>query len=295
MTIRRIVPARGPALSKAQRMHADDTLTHARPLRRLLVWMAALALMLGGCGTDDQRDTTLGWSAEKLYAEAQDEMRSGRYAAAIKMLERLEARYPFGRWAQQAQIDIAYAQFKDNERALALASTDRFLKQFPAHPALDYVYYLRGLINFNEQQGWLASLGGQDLSERDLRAARDSFDAFREVVTRFPDSRYAADAEARMKYLVNAMASGEVHIARYYFTRGAWVAAINRAQGAIAQYPQAPAIEEALYITMQAYERLGLEDMRKDTERVMRANFPRSALLSGGLREVERRWWQVWK
>jgi len=276
-------------------MHADDTLTHARPLRRLLVWMAALALMLGGCGTDDQRDPTLGWSAEKLYAEAQDEMRSGRYGAAIKMLERLEARYPFGRWAQQAQIDIAYAQFKDNERALALASTDRFLKQFPAHPALDYVYYLRGLINFNEQQGWLASLGGQDLSERDLRAARDSFDAFREVVTRFPDSRYAADAEARMKYLVNAMASGEVHIARYYFTRGAWVAAINRAQGAIAQYPQAPAIEEALYITMQAYERLGLEDMRKDTERVMRANFPRSALLSGGLREVERRWWQVWK
>jgi outer membrane protein assembly factor BamD len=276
-------------------MQADDTLPHARPLRRLLVWLAALTLMLGGCGTDDQRDPTLGWSAEKLYAEAQDEMRSGRYGAAIKMLERLEARYPFGRWAQQAQIDIAYAQFKDNERALALASTDRFLKQFPAHPALDYVYYLRGLINFNEQQGWLASLGGQDLSERDLRAARDSFDAFREVVTRFPDSRYAADAEARMKYLVNAMASGEVHIARYYFTRGAWVAAINRAQGAIAQYPQAPAIEEALYITMQAYERLGLEDMRKDTERVMRANFPRSALLSGGLREVERRWWQVWK
>ena len=295
MTIRRIAPACGPALSKAQRMQADDTLPHARPLRRLLVWLAALTLMLGGCGTDDQRDPTLGWSAEKLYAEAQDEMRSGRYGAAIKMLERLEARYPFGRWAQQAQIDIAYAQFKDNERALALASTDRFLKQFPAHPALDYVYYLRGLINFNEQQGWLASLGGQDLSERDLRAARESFDAFREVVTRFPDSRYAADAEARMKYLVNAMASGEVHIARYYFTRGAWVAAINRAQGAIAQYPQAPAIEEALYITMQAYERLGLEDMRKDTERVMRANFPRSALLSGGLREVERRWWQVWK
>lgn len=295
MTIGRIAPARRPALSKAQRMHADDTLTHARPLRRLLIWFAALTLLLGGCGTDDQRDPTLGWSAEKLYAEAQDEMRSGRYGAAIKMLERLEARYPFGRWAQQAQIDIAYAQFKDNERALALASTDRFLKQFPAHPALDYVYYLRGLINFNEQQGWLASLGGQDLSERDLRAARDSFDAFREVITRFPDSKYAADAEARMKYLVNAMASGEVHIARYYFTRGAWVAAINRAQGAIAQYPQAPAIEEALYIAMQAYERLGLEDMRKDTERVMRANFPRSAFLSGGLREVERRWWQVWR
>jgi outer membrane protein assembly factor BamD len=276
-------------------MQADDSFFHARLLRPLRVLLSALALMLAGCGTDDQRDPTLGWSAEKLYAEAQDEMRSGRYAAAIKMLERLEARYPFGRWAQQAQIDIAYAQFKDNERALALASTDRFLKQFPAHPALDYVYYLRGLINFNEQQGWLASLGGQDLSERDLRAARDSFDAFREVVTRFPESRYAADAEARMKYLVNAMASGEVHIARYYFSRGAWVAAINRAQGAIAQYPQAPAIEEALYIAMQAYERLGLEDMRKDTERVMKANFPRSQLLARGFRQEDRRWWQVWR
>jgi outer membrane protein assembly factor BamD len=276
-------------------MQADDTFFHARLLRPLRVLLSALALMLAGCGTDDQRDPTLGWSAEKLYAEAQDEMRSGRYAAAIKMLERLEARYPFGRWAQQAQIDIAYAQFKDNERALALASTDRFLKQFPAHPALDYVYYLRGLINFNEQQGWLASLGGQDLSERDLRAARDSFDAFREVVTRFPESKYAADAEARMKYLVNAMASGEVHIARYYFSRGAWVAAINRAQGAIAQYPQAPAIEEALYIAMQAYERLGLEDMRKDTERVMKANFPRSQLLARGFRQEDRRWWQVWR
>jgi outer membrane protein assembly factor BamD len=276
-------------------MQADDTFFHARLLRPLRVLLSALALMLAGCGTDDQRDPTLGWSAEKLYAEAQDEMRSGRYAAAIKMLERLEARYPFGRWAQQAQIDIAYAQFKDNERALALASTDRFLKQFPAHPSLDYVYYLRGLINFNEQQGWLASLGGQDLSERDLRAARDSFDAFREVVTRFPESKYAADAEARMKYLVNAMASGEVHIARYYFSRGAWVAAINRAQGAIAQYPQAPAIEEALYIAMQAYERLGLEDMRKDTERVMKANFPRSQLLARGFRQEDRRWWQVWR
>lgn len=263
-----------------------------------LIWLAcvgAILLALGACGTDDQRDPTIGWSAEKLYAEARDEMRSGRYAAAIKMLERLEARYPFGRWAQQAQIDIAYAHFKDNERALAMAATDRFLKQFPSHESLDYIYYLRGLINFNEQQGWLATLGRQDLSERDLRAARDSFDAFREVITRFPGSKYAADAESRMKYLVNAMASGEVHIARYYYTRGAYVAAINRAQGAIAEYPRAPAIEEALYIAMQAYERLGMQDHRADTERVLKANFPRSEFLARGFKTDDRRWWQVWR
>ena len=261
----------------------------------LLAWLGALCLALSACGTDDQRDPTLGWSAEKLYAEARDEMRSGRYAAAIKMLERLEARYPFGRWAQQARIDIAYAHFKDNDRALALSATDRFLKQFPSHDALDYVYYLRGLINFNEQQGWLATLGRQDLSERDLRAARDSFDAFREVVTRFPESKYAADAEARMKYLVNAMASGEVHIARYYYTRGAYVAAINRAQAAIAEYPRAPAIEEALFIAMQSYEQLGMQDHRNDTEKVLKANFPRSEFLARGFKTVDRRWWQVWR
>ena len=264
-------------------------------MRGLATGFAALALLVSGCTTTEKRDPTLGWSAEKLYADAKDEMSSGRYGAAIKVLERLEARYPFGRWAQQAQIDTAYAQYKDNDRALALATTDRFLKQFPAHASLDYIYYLRGLINFNEQQGWLASLGGQDLSERDLQAAREAFDAFREVVTRFPESKYAPDAEARMKYLVNSMAAGEVHIARYYFKRGAYVAAINRAQAAVRQYQQAPAIEEALYIMLMSYEKLGLTDLRGDTERVMRANFPRSDLLSRGYQSADRRWWQVWK
>jgi len=115
------------------------------------------------------------------------------------------------------------------------------------------------------------------------------------VVTRFPDSRYAADAEARMKYLVNSMAAGEVHIARYYFRRGAYVAAVNRAQIAIRQYPNAPAIEEALYIVMKSYEQLGLDDLRADAERVMKANFPRSSLLSQGVSQADRRWWQVWR
>ncbi len=255
----------------------------------------ALTLLLGACSTTDQRDPTLGWTPEKLYAEAKDEMKSGRWVAAIKLLEKLEARYPFGRWAQQAQLDIAYSQYKENDRAVALASTDRFLRQFPTHPSLDYVYFLRGLINFNEQQGWLASLGGQDLSERDLRAAREAFDAFREVVTRFPDSKYANDAEARMKYLVNSMAAGEVHIARYYFRNGAYIAAINRAQRTVRQYQQAPAIEEALYIMMASYDRLGLDELRADTERVMKSNFPRSELLSKGYLATERSWWQVWK
>jgi outer membrane protein assembly factor BamD len=260
-----------------------------------LVAIAAAVLAIAACGSSGDKGVSASETPEKLYADAKSEMASGRWGDAIKTLEKIEARYPFGRWAQQAQIDIAYSQYKDNDRALALASTDRFIKLYPNHPSLDYVYYLRGLINFNDQQGWIASLGGQDLSERDLRAARDAFDAFREVVTRFPESRYAPDSEARMKYLVNAMASGEVSIARYYYTRGAYVAAANRAQGAIRQYGQAPAIEQALYILMMSYDKLGLADLRADTERVMKQNFPDSVYLTRGLPGDDRRWWQVWR
>ena len=262
-------------------------------------WLGTIfaALSLWACGTPEAKDPTIGWTVEKLYADARDEMSAGRWNSAIKQFEKIESRYPFGRWAQQAQIDIAYSYYKENERPQALAATDRFLKLYPNHPALDYIYYLRGLVNFNEQQGLLASLGSQDLSERDLQAAREAFDALREVVVRFPESRYAPDAEARMKYLVNAMASGEIHIARYYFRRGAYVAAANRAQGAIRQYNQAPAVEEALFILMSSYEKLGLEDLRGDTERVLRRNFPASAYLTGGIDRYtnQRRWWELWK
>ena len=262
-------------------------------VRRLAATL--LAVIVAGCGSQQPADETFGWSPERLYAEAKDDMAGGRYDAAVKLFESLESRYPFGRWAQQAQIEIAYARYKAGDRALALASLERFMKNYPNHPALDYVYYLKGLINFNEQQGWLARLGGQDLSERDLEAARESFDAFREIVTRFPESRYADDAEARMKFLVNAMASGEVHIARYYYRRGAFVAAANRAQEAIRRYPQAPAIEEALYILMMSYDRLGLAEQRGDAERVLRMNFPQSEFFARGLAVDDRRWWQLWR
>ncbi len=260
-------------------------------------WLLPLicVALLGACGTTDGPDKTLGWTPEKLYAEARDEMASGNWAASTKLLEKLEARYPFGRWAQQAQIDLAYVHYKDSERALALAAVDRFMKLHPNHPQLDYVYYLKGLINFNDQQGFLANLGGQDLSERDLRAAREAFDAFKEVVTRWPDSPYAEDSTQRMRYLVNSMAAGEVHIARYYFRRGAYVAAINRSQAVLKQHQGTPAIEEALYIMLKSYEKLGLADLQSDTERVMKLNYPTSQLMARGFPEDNRSWWQLWK
>ncbi|MGD9943900.1 MAG: outer membrane protein assembly factor BamD [Burkholderiaceae bacterium] len=269
-------------------------------MKSIALWLRALAaaivvVSLAACSTGDGPDLTIGWTPERLYSEAKEEMATGNWEPAIKLLEKLESRYPFGRWAQQAQLDIAYAHFKDNERALALAAVDRFMKLHPNHESLDYAYYLKGLINFNEQQGLFARFGGQDLSERDLQAARESFDSFKELINRFPESKYAADAESRMAYLINSMAQGEVHVARYYFRRGAFIAAANRAQGVVRQYQRSPAVEEALYLMVRSYERLGLNDLRDDAERVLRSNFPDSQLLARGYPEDSRRWWQVWR
>ncbi|MCM5569116.1 outer membrane protein assembly factor BamD [Burkholderiaceae bacterium FT117] len=262
---------------------------------RLRAVLAAMVVALAACGTSNAPDPTLGWSPDRLYAEAKEEMASANYPRAVQILEKLESRYPFGRWAQQAQLEIAWAHYKDGERALALAAIDRFLRLHPEHPALDYALYLKGLINFNEQQGLIAWLGGQDLAERDLQAARESFDSFKQLVTRFPQSKYAADAEARMTYLVGSMARGEMLIARYYFQRGAYVAAANRAQEVVRKYQQAPAVEDALAILVLSYDKLELNDLRDDAKRVLDRNFPDSEALERVAASDDRRWWQVWR
>ena len=204
-------------------------------------------------------------------------MEGGQYDLAIKHYETLEARFPYGRYSQQGQLEIAYAYYKQNEQASAVAATDRFVKLHPNHPNVDYAYYLKGLVYFNEDLGLLGKVSRQDRTERDPKSARESFDAFKELVQRYPESRYAPDALARMKYLVNALASHEVHVARYYMKRGAYIAAANRAQYALKNYPQAPAQEEALLIMIQAYDVLGMPELRNDAERILRKNFPDSA------------------
>jgi len=263
---------------------------------RSLAVIAALflATLLGGCGLlPEVKDETVGWSANKLYAEAKDSMNEGGYEKAIKYFEKLESRYPYGRFAQQAQIDIAYAYWKSNEIPSSVAACDRFIKLHPNHPNVDYVYYLKGLVNFNEDLGLLGNISQQDMTERDPKGARESFDAFRELVTRFPESKYTPDATLRMKYLVNALASLEVHVARYYMKRNAYVAAINRAQFALKTYPEAPATEEALFIMVKAYDLMGMNDLRDDSERVMRKNYPNSVYYTRGL-EREVPWWKLW-
>jgi len=260
----------------------------------LAILVLAAAALAGGCSMlGTAPDETAGWSAQRLYGEAKDAMASRNYATAIKYLEKLEARYPYGRFAQQAQLEVAYAYWKENERASAIAAADRFIKLYPDHPNVDYAYYLKGLINFNENQGLFTRFADTDLSDRDPKASREAFEAFRELVTRFPKSKYADDGAARMRYLLNALAQHEVHVARYYMKRGAYIAAANRAQFALKTYPQATANEEAVFIMVKAYDALGMDDLRNDADRVMRKNFPESKYLTGkAKRDVP--WWKLW-
>jgi outer membrane protein assembly factor BamD len=256
--------------------------------------LLAALLTLGGCGLlPEVKDETAGWSAQKLYADAKDNLNEGNYERAVKLFETLESRYPFGRYAQQAQLEVAYAYYKDNEPISAIAACDRFIKLHPNHPNVDYAYYLKGLANFNDDLGLLGNLVDQDMSERDPRAARDAFLAFKELVTRFPDSKYAADATARMKYLVNALAGNEVHVAKYYLKREAYVAAANRAKQVLTTYPEAPALEEALAIMVVSYDKLKLTDLRDDAQRVLTLNFPNSKY-ARGVNTEGKAWYRFW-
>lgn len=263
---------------------------------RLLVALPVLlgGLLLAGCGTSPNELPTTG-TAEKLYAEARDDMSAGSWERAIKAMERVEGLAAGTLLAQQAQLDMAYMHWRNGEREPALSTIERFIKLNPSSPALDYALYLRGVINFNDNLGLLGTLAGQDLSERDQRASRDAWQAFRQLVEQFPDSRYAEDARVRMNYIVNTLASYEVHVARYYYRRGAYVAAANRAQQAVAEFQQAPAAEEALYLMVQSYDKLGLTDLRDAADRVLRKNFPDSAYLTRGLDARNNPWWRFWQ
>ncbi|TSE21559.1 Outer membrane protein assembly factor BamD [Tepidimonas alkaliphilus] len=256
--------------------------------------LAVLTAALAGCASSPPKDATANWSPNKLYAEAMDERAAGNYDKAIQYFEKLEGRAAGTPLAQQAQLEKAYTHYKNGEPAQALATLDRFMRLHPTSPALDYALYLKGLVNFNDNLGLFGFISQQDLSERDQKAAKDSFEAFKQLVERFPDSRYAADARQRMVYIVNALAQSEVHIARYYFRRGAYVAAINRAQLAIRDYPNAPANEEALYLLYKSYEALGMEQQAHDARRVLELNFPQSTLLTRGLTIDRGPWWRLW-
>jgi outer membrane protein assembly factor BamD len=255
-----------------------------------------LLLMLTACNIfspkDEKSASATADSAEGIYAQATEQMNSANYTGAIKLFETLQSRYPYGRYAQQAQMETAYAYYKQSEPESALSAVERFIKQYPNSSHVDYAYYLKGLVNFDDDLGLFGEGFHPDLSERNPKAPREAFDAFKDLVTRFPNSKYAADSKLRMQYLVNALARHETQVASYYLRRGAYVAAVNRANGVLIDFPQAPATREALQIIVQAYDAMGLKDLRDDSQRVLDKNFTKDGVKP----DVNpRQWWKFWK
>ena len=238
---------------------------------RLLV--LCLAVIVSGCAwLDKHADNTQGWDAAKLYAEASDELNSGNYKTAVDYYEKLEARYPFGRYAMQAQLDVAYAQYKAEEPELAIAAADRFIKLYPQNPYVDYAYYLKGIVNYNRSVGFLDRYIPTDPSQRDPGSALDAFQDFSELVRRFPNSKYAEDARQRMLFLRSNLAKHEVNVARYYMKRGAYMAAANRCTYVIERFQRTSAVEDALEILVQAYTAIGEDKLAEDARRVLVLN-----------------------
>ena len=263
-----------------------------RSLLRASALGVAAALLIAGCAGGPKRaeDQT----AEEAYADARDDLSNGAYDAAIKGLARVEALGGGTLISQQALLDKAYAQWKSGERTDAVATLDRFVKFHPSSPAYDYALYLRGVVNFNDDLGLFGNISRQDLSERDQQASRDSYQSFKLLAEQFPDSKYTPDARLRMAYIVNALANHEVHVARYYYRRGAYLAAANRAQRAVGDFQTAPATEEALYLLARSYDRLGLDELRDGADRVLKQNYPDSRFLRDGLLAPDKAWWQFW-
>lgn len=244
-------------------------------MSRLLCLFLPLVL-LSGCAIfgDEQEDETADWSAEQLYTEAKESLNSEYYSKAIEYYEKLLARYPFGVYAQQGQLDLAYAYYKSDETASAVAACERFIKLNPDHPHVDYAYYLRGLANFHQGKGLTERFLPIDASQRDQAAALKAFQDFSELVQRFKQSRYVKDARQRMIYLRNTLAQHEVNVAHYYMRRGAYVAAANRARYVVENYQRAPAMPEALMLMVKAYRVLELDPLADDALRVLELNYP---------------------
>jgi len=236
----------------------------------------ALVILVGmsGCSwfQSIEIDNTRDWTAQKLYSEARDAMNGSNWALAKDYYTKLEARYPFGAYAQQAQIELAYVYFKDDDAAGAIQQLDRFLRAYPNHPNSDYALYLKGLATLNEREGFISSMIRQDISERDAQAARDAFDIFKELVGRFPESRYAAQANRKMHELVLAQARHQLNTAKFYYERKAYVAAINRAKVILTDFQLTSVSDEAMDLIAKCYHELKLYDLENDMRRVIEFN-----------------------
>ena len=263
---------------------------------RLFVTLAFATIGLAGCssfGWGSKEGKAAKGTPESIYGEARRDMRSGNYQGAIQKYENLEARYPFSEQSKQGQLDLLYAYYKNHSLESAIDQADQFIRENPAHPRVDYAWYVKGLVYFESGANWLERVFHADITKRPPQEAKKSMQSFQTLLQQYPKSPYAPDARQRMVYLRNRLADYELSVARYYMKRGAFVAAANRAQFAVQNYPQAPALEEAVFIMVKAYDALGMADLRDASDRVMRKNFPQSKYLTGKA-DRSAPWWKLW-
>jgi len=256
-----------------------------------------LPLVLTSCaifGDPTELDDTKGWQADRIYAEGEQKMLDKDYDQALRYFQILESRFPHGKYATQAQLEIAYAYYKKQDPVSTVAAADRFIKLHPNHPNVDYAYYIKGLASFNER-GVIEKYTAQEISDRDPKTLKVSFAALKELVERFPKSRYYKDATQRMVYLVNTLAQHELHVARYYMNRTAYLAALNRAKYVLEYYPNSTSVEEALVISISAYDYMDLTDLKEDTLRILKTNYPENPMILGKVTNDERVWWKFWE
>ncbi|NKB75712.1 MAG: outer membrane protein assembly factor BamD [Gammaproteobacteria bacterium] len=255
-----------------------------------LSWVIVLlsALVVSGCAGTKKKEAMLeNMTAEEMYIYAQESMSRKNWLTAVERLRNLEAKYPYGKYAEQAQLDTVYSYYKNRETGLAISAADRFIRLHPTHDSVDYVYYLKGLASYEEDKTVFGRLSGQDdLSDRDASLTSKAMEAFKEVYTLFPDSRYAPDARARAKYLLNALARHEIAVANYYYTRNAYVAVVNRAKGILENYSSTSSVEQALALLTFSYQNMGLADLSADTRRILELNYPNSTFLSESAEDV---------
>ncbi|OAI14560.1 MULTISPECIES: outer membrane protein assembly factor BamD [Methylomonas] len=250
------------------------------------VFVAALVGSLPGCETleafssnkdKSQEEEYAGWDDKTFHEKAKEALDNKNYQKAVTLYEALEARYPFGDYAAQAQLNVAYAYYKNDDPEAAIAAADRFIKIHPRNPHVDYAYYLKGLINYNRGIGFIDRFLPTDSSQRDPGNAKDAYDNFQELIRRFPNSQYVDDAKLRMVALRNNMAMYEIHVADFYMRRKAYVAAVNRANHVVKEFQRTPAVPFALQIMQDGYRKLGMDDLAADAERVYQMNYPNGA------------------
>ena len=250
-------------------------------------------LLLAGCASTPVNNDPNA-TASELYNNALGLLQEGSYTTAIKQFQTLEARYPYGIYATQAQLDVAYAYYKQDDNQSASDACDNFIKLHPNNKNVDYAYYLKGLANFNYHSSFIDRLTNQDMALRDPKETKDSFFAFKTLVSQFPNSKYAPDAQKRLVFLMNSLARYDISVGRYYLRRGAWVAAANRAKSVLINYPESPQTEDALALLIESYQKLGLTNLASASIKVLHQNFPNSHYIAQTEKSPHNSWWKFW-